>query len=359
MIDLRSDTVTKPTPAMCEAMASADVGDDCYGEDPTVAELEHRAAEIMGKQAALYVPSGTMGNACALLAHASPGDIALMDAECHIYVFEHGGLAALGGLMPVLSDTPTGCPSPDFVQSYLGRNPRMYPRTALVCLENTHNRRGGRAIPTSAMAAVRDATASAGISVHLDGARVFNAATALDVPVRDIADQVDSIQFCLSKGLCAPVGSILASSEAFIDRARQVRKRLGGSMRQSGVIAAAGLIALTDMPGRLWEDHENARMLAEVLSDVPELEIEQKHVDTNMVIVRTRRLGADAEDVAERLRARGVAVALYGPTTLRYVTHHDVGRDAVKEAASISLEVFKQIAARDRRDASATQRRSA
>jgi threonine aldolase len=231
----------------------------------------------------------------------------------------------------------------------------MYPQAALVCLENTHNRRGGRVIPIAAMAAVRKVAASAELPVHLDGARIFNAATALDVSVRDIADQADSVQFCLSKALCAPVGSILAGPEAFIDRARRIRKRLGGSMRQSGVIAAAGLIALMDMPGRLLEDHENARMLAEVLSDVPELEIEPERVETNMVIVRTRRLGAGAEDVAERLMARSVAVAVYGPTTLRYVTHHDVGPDAVKEAATISLEVFKQIAARNRRDASATQ----
>ncbi len=355
VIDLRSDTVTRPTPEMRKAMAEAVVGDDCHGEDPTVQELEARAADVMGKEAAMFVPSGTMGNSCALLAHGRPGEIALMDAECHVYVFEQGGLAALAGLMPVLWESPNGCPSPDFVQSYMNRSPRMYPRTAVVCLENTHNRRGGRVMSPDEMAAIHDVTSAAGVPLHLDGARIFNAAVALGVPVRRIADQVDTVQFCLSKGLGAPVGSILVSDTAFIDRARLTRKRLGGSMRQSGVIAAAGIIALTEMHKCLAEDHENARMLAEVLADIPELGVDPAVVETNMVNVRTAGVGVAADKAAAALKEQGVGVAVYGPTTLRFVTHHDASRDDVKRAATIAAEVFSSFRSDSQSAASPTR----
>ena len=354
MIDLRSDTVTKPTPAMRKAMAEAVVGDDGQGEDPTVRALEQCGADVMGKEAAMFVPSGTMGNACALLAHTRPGEIVLMDSECHIYVFEQAGLASLAGVMPVLWDTPNGCPSPHFVQSYLGRNPRMYPHTSLVCLENTHNRRGGRVMTPSEMATVHTAASEGHVPVHLDGARIFNAAVALDIPVRQISDQVDTVQFCLSKGLGAPVGSILAGPTEFIDRARLVRKRLGGSMRQSGVLAAAGLIALNDMRTRLWEDHENARMLAAVLAEIPELEVDPELVETNMVVVRTDALGVGADDIAAALAAHGVGVAVYGPAMLRFVTHHDVSRDEVKRAAGIVTDVIESLTSATRHQESPT-----
>lgn len=343
MIDLRSDTVTKPTPRMRQAMATAEVGDDGYGEDPTVNELERRAAEIMGKEKALFVPSGTMGNACALLAHTRPGDVVLMDAECHIYYYEHGGLAALAGCLPVLWDTPNGCPSPDFVQSHIGRNPRQFPPTTLVCLENTHNRRGGVVMTPEEIARVYAITQEAGIALHLDGARLFNAAVALRVSVKDFACHVDSVQFCLSKGLCAPVGSLLAGSEAFIARARRARKRLGGSMRQAGVLAAAGLIALTEMPNRLEEDHANARHLARALASVEALRVRSESVVTNIVLARTEELGVDAAEFAKRLAERGVLVAVYGPTTIRFVTHHDVTREDVERAAVVTLELCEEL----------------
>jgi len=328
---------------MREAMAQAEVGDDGYGEDPTVNELERRAAEIMGKESALFVPSGTMGNACALLAHTRPGDIVLMDAECHIYYYEHGGIAALAGCLPVLWDAPNGCPSPDFVQSYIGRNPRQFPPTTLVCLENTHNRRGGVVMTPEEIASLHAVTQSAGIALHLDGARIFNAAVALGVSVLDIARHVDSVQFCLSKGLCAPVGSLLAGSAEFIARARRARKRLGGSMRQAGVVAAAGLVALTEMPARLAEDHANARHLAKMLSTVEALRVQPDAVVTNIVIARTDELSIGAAEFAKRLAERGVLVAVYGPTTLRFVTHHDVTREDVERAALLTLELCDEL----------------
>ncbi|MDA1191741.1 MAG: GntG family PLP-dependent aldolase [Candidatus Poribacteria bacterium] len=345
IIDLRSDTMTRPTPQMREAMANAVVGDDIYGEDPTVTELETRAAEIMGKESAMYIPSGTMGNLVALLVHGKPGDIALMDKECHIYVYEQGGVAAFAGLTPGLWESENGCPSPDFVQSYVGRNTRAYPPMGLVCLENTHNRRGGTVIPPDQIKAVHEVTLEAGVPLHMDGARIFNAAIALGVSVKEIADQVDTVQFCLSKGLGAPVGSILAGSERFIVEARRVRRRLGGAMRQSGVIAAAGLIALTEMPARLRDDHANARLLVERLSELDALELEPDKAPTNIVVVRTDNLSVGAEEVAELLKEKGVLVTLYGPQMIRFVTHHDVSREQVQSAAEITLGVLKSLVA--------------
>jgi threonine aldolase len=342
-IDLRSDTVTKPTPAMRQAMAEAVVGDDCYGEDPTVNLLEERAAEIVGKDAALYVPSGTMGNTCALLAHTHPGDIVLMDAECHIYVYEHGALATWGGLLPILWQAPNGCPSPEYVRSYVGRNPRQFPPVRLVCLENTHNRRGGCVLVPEEIAAIHEATSAAGIPLHLDGARVFNAATCLGVPVTEITRHVDSVMFCLSKGLCAPVGSLLAGDGTFIARARRARKRLGGAMRQAGVLAAAGLVALTEMRQRLHEDHENAQLLAKALSSVEALGVHPERVATNIVIVPTERLGLRADELAARLAQRGVLASVYGPKMMRLVTHHDVSRDDVERAAAAVIEVCEEL----------------
>ncbi|GIX07396.1 MAG: threonine aldolase [Candidatus Poribacteria bacterium] len=342
-IDLRSDTVTRPTPAMRQAMAEAEVGDDCYGEDPTVNRLEQTAAEIMGKEAALFVPSGTMGNLTALLTHTRPGEALLLDAESHIYYYEQGGLAAFAGLLPVFWDTPNGCPSPDFVRSMLHRNPRMYPPVGLVALENTHNRRGGCVITPEEIAAVHAVTQEAGVPLHLDGARIFNAAVALGIHVREIARHVETLSFCLSKGLGAPVGSLLAGPAVFIDRARRVRRRLGGAMRQAGVLAAAGLIALTEMPKRLHEDHENARLLARRLAEIPELGVQPERVQTNILVVRTERLGISAEEVAARLRERGVLVTVYGPTTIRFVTHHDVSREQVLLAAERAVALFREL----------------
>ncbi|MBM3214135.1 threonine aldolase [Candidatus Poribacteria bacterium] len=338
-VDLRSDTITRPTADMRRAMANAVVGDDCYGEDPTVAELERYGAELMGKEAAVFVASGTMGNACALMAHTRPGDAALLDAECHIYVYEQGGLAALCGLLPVFWDALNGCPSPEIVQSMIDRNPRQYPPLGVICLENTHNRRGGRVIRPDEMAAVRAVAQHAGVPLHLDGARIFNAATALSISPREIADQVDTVQFCLSKGLCAPVGSLLAGSHGFVERARRARKRLGGSMRQSGVIAAAGLVALRDMPSRLSEDHANARMLAQALSKLDPLGVDPDEFPTNIVILRTDALGITAHELASMLAKEGVLITVYGPKMARFVTNHDASTEDVEYAAEVAVRV--------------------
>ncbi|MAF10813.1 threonine aldolase [Candidatus Poribacteria bacterium] len=342
-IDLRSDTITKPTPEMRRAMADADVGDDVYGEDPTVRALEERAAEVTGKGASMYVPSGTMGNACAVLTHATAGQSAIMDAECHIYVYEQGGVSALGGILPLLTNNDSGLPTPEEVQGHLDRPAWLHPAVGVVCVENTHNRRGGSVAVPADLEAVHSVTSAAGVPLHMDGARVFNAATFLGVGIVDITQHVDSVQFCLSKGLCAPVGSILAGSEEFIARARATRRRLGGAMRQAGVIAAAGLIALNDMPARLHDDHENARHLAEELSQIDALGADPEAVQTNIVIVRTDGIGVAAGEVVERLRGRGVLASLYGPTMLRFVTNRDATRDQVKEASAITLRLFEEI----------------
>lgn len=331
VVDLRSDTVTKPTQKMREAMMNSVVGDDCYGEDPTVNMLEKLAAEKMGKEAAMYVPSGTMGNTAALMTHVRHGDEVIMHPECHIYYYEMGNVSSLAGALPALASGEGGCPDLDLVEEMLERNGRR-PRTALICLENTHNREGGRVIPVEKMKAIYDLSRKYRVPIHLDGARIFNAATALNVDAREIAIYTDSVMFCLSKGLSAPVGSLLTGTADFIREARRTRKRLGGAMRQAGVIAAAGLVALQDMVHRLKEDHENARLLADGLARIKGVNIDLKSVETNMVIVNTRPLGMRAEEVARELNKRGVKVSIYGLYTIRFVTHKDVDRDGIIHA---------------------------
>ena len=267
LIDLRSDTVTRPTPEMRAAMANAEVGDDQYGEDPTVTLLERRSAEVLGKEAAVYVPSGTMGNLSALLAHCGRGDEAIVGDESHILWFESGGASTLGGIpvFPLPTD-PRARLAIEDIENAIRPARAGYPRTGVVCLENTHNRCGGAVLDIEYMRQVREIAHERGVPVHLDGARIFNAAASLGVPAAAIAAEADSVQFCLSKGLAAPVGSLVAGSEAFIQEVRKQRKVLGGAMRQSGVIAAAGVVALETMVDRLPEDHVRARTLAEGLS---------------------------------------------------------------------------------------------
>jgi len=342
IIDLRSDTVTKPTPKMREAMMCAEVGDDCYGEDPTVNELERLAAEKIGKEAAVYVPTGTMGNTAAIISHTQHGDFIILDAECHIYYYEKGVMASLGGVMPVTTNTDDGCPDISVVEQYLQRDPKRFPKTSLICLENTQNRRGGLAISLERMKSLREITAKYNTPIHLDGARVFNAAHALGVEAKDIAGYVDSVMFCLSKGLSAPVGSMLAGSEEFMQKARRARKRLGGGMRQAGVLAAAGIIALTEMTERLAIDHENAQILAKGLSQVEELNVNPQRVMTNIVIFDTKPLGLTASEFAQKATEKNIKVSLYGPTTIRLVTHNDVSREDMLYAADALTEVVKE-----------------
>lgn len=327
-IDLRSDTVTRPTQKMREAMMNAEVGDDCYGEDPTVSALEELAAEKLGKEAAMYVPTGTMGNTAAIMTHVQSGDIIIMEPECHIYYYEMGNVSSLVGALPVLIPGEGGCLSPDLVEGAL-QNTRHRPRTALVCMENTHNRSGGRVVPVDKMKEIYELSHRFGVPVHLDGARVFNAAIALNVDVKEIARYADSVMFCLSKGLSAPVGSMLVGTADFIQGARIARTRLGGAMRQAGVIAAAGLVALQDMIGRLKEDHENARVLAKGLAKIEGINIDLEEIETNMIIVDTRPLGIEAEEFARELSNRNVRASIYGLHTIRFVTNKDATGDDI------------------------------
>ncbi len=332
-IDLRSDTVTLPSPAMREAMARAELGDDVYGEDPTVNRLEAMAAELAGKEAALLVPSGTMGNLSAMLSHAPRGRRVICGDESHVYRYEAGGASALGGLIyHALPNTPDGRLPLDQLQEAL--QPAYDGHEAdpgVLCLENTHNRCGGTVLPPTYLAAVQAMARAAGVPLHLDGARIFNAAVALNLPVDRLTQYVDTVQFCLSKGLAAPVGSLLAGPAPFIARARRIRKQLGGGMRQAGVIAAAGMIALTEMVPRLAEDHAHARLLAEGLATIPALQINLELVQSDIVRFKlvTEQMSVNA--FLAGLRARGVLMSGLGGPYIRAVTHYGISADDVRQ----------------------------
>ena len=293
-IDLRSDTVTKPTPAMRAAMASAEVGDDVYGEDPTVNRLQARAAEIFGREAAIFVPTGTMGNQIAIRLHTQHGQEVICEARSHVVDWEMAMIAAFSGCQVRTLQADRGILTWELIKTAIF--PRIYYRaeTGLIALENTHNRGGGTVTPLEVMEEIWAGAKDAGLPVHLDGARVFHAATYLGLPVAELTRGFDTVMFCLSKGLCAPVGSMLVGSREVIERARIYRKALGGGMRQAGVLAAAGLIALEEMPKRLAEDHANARMLAERLAELPEVTIDLGSVQTNIVIFGLKNGGHDA-----------------------------------------------------------------
>ena len=342
-IDLRSDTVTQPTSKMREAMMYAEVGDDCAGEDPTVNRLQSLAAKLLGKQAALFVPTGTMGNNVAVLTHTNAGNTIILDSEAHIYYYECGAISALGGVMPITINSDDGCPDPDQVEFYLQRDPIRFPKIGLICLENTHNRRGGRAVPLEQMKDMQSVAIQYEVPVHLDGARIFNAAHALDTQVKDIADCADSVSFCLSKGLSAPVGSLLVGSSDFIENAIQVRRRLGGGMRQSGVIAAAGIIALTEMTDRLVEDHENAQYLAKELAEIDSLELDQTDFDTNMVVVNVQKVGMTAPEFVKIAREHDIRISYLDQDRIRLVTNCDVNRENIEYAADILVKLIRSI----------------
>ena len=281
-IDLRSDTVSHPTPAMREAMAKAAVGDDVYGDDPTVNQLEADAAALLGKEAAVFVTSGTQGNLCALLAHCGRGDSIIIGDTSHIFRYEQGGMASLGGILPhTLPVQPDGTMRLDDMEAAINPDDEHKPVTRLVAIENTHNAAGGLPVSADYTARVADFAARHGLRFHIDGARIFNAAAAFGIEARELANGADSLTFCLSKGLCAPAGSVLVGDKDFIKRARRARKALGGSLRQAGILAAAGLIALHDMRHRLRDDHDNAALLAEGLSEIPGIQVGSQH--TNFV----------------------------------------------------------------------------
>jgi threonine aldolase len=341
VVDLRSDTLTLPTPEMREAMARAELGDDVWEEDPTVRQLEALAAARLDKEAGLFVTSGTQGNLVSVLAQTRPGQEIVLDIDSHIFNYEVGGAAVIGGVQMRPVRTERGFLSPDQVREALRPANIHIPPTGLVCLENTHNRHGGTCCAPEDIAAVAAVAHEAGVPIHLDGARLFNAAVALKRDAREFTRYVDSVTFCLSKGLGAPVGSVVCGRADFIARARRIRKMLGGGMRQAGVIAAAGVVALQRMVDRLAEDHANARRLAEGLARLPGISIDLSTVQTNIVIFRVRR-PADAEDLTRGCLARKVKIHAIGSTAIRCVTHKDVDADDIARV----LDAFAEIAPR-------------
>lgn len=334
-IDLRSDTVTRPSEAMYEAMRSAPLGDDVLGDEPTVLELETLAAEMVGKEAALFVPSGTMGNQIALASHCSPGDAMIIEEEAHILYYEVGGSALLAGVVNWTIPSVNGVMDPDYIEKRITKSSAHTPGTALLCLENTHNRGGGSIIPVDMMRAYRELADRNKIKVHLDGARVFNAAVALGVDVKQITQHVDSVNFCLSKGLRSPVGSVLCGSSDFITKARVWRKRLGGGMRQAGILAACGIVSLRDNVERLSDDHRRAKTLGQSISKLPGLCVDMDSVQTNMVLVHTEK---KAELWADALETKGLHCFPVATNRLRLVLHADIDDNQVQTAIQIFQE---------------------
>ena len=324
MIDLRSDTVTRPTPAMRAAMAAAEVGDDVYGEDPTVNRLEATAAARLGKEAALFVPTGTMGNLVAITAHTRPGDEVIIEERGHSLRYELAGMAALAGVQPRAILAARGILTPALVEPVLQTGAGAWTRTGLVIIEQSHNLAGGTVYTRDEMRAMAVLARSHGVPLHVDGARLFNAAVALGVEASVLAAEADSVMFCLSKGLAAPVGSMLAGSADFVRAARRVRKRLGGGMRQAGILAAAGLVALETMVGRLAEDHDHARRLAAGIAVLPWVVLDPASVETNIVIFTLRAPAPPVAELIESLRAQGVLAMALDTRTVRLVTHYEV-----------------------------------
>jgi threonine aldolase len=332
MIDLRSDTVTKPTPAMRRAMMEAEVGDDVYGEDPTVNLLERRAAEITGKEAALFVPSGTMGNTIAVKLHTEHGQEVICDSRSHILDYELAMMAWFSGCVARTIETEDGILTWEQVRGKIRPHGPHWARTGLIEIENTHNMAGGTVYPQRIVEEICDGAHERGLKVHMDGARVFNASAATSLQVREIVAPVDTVMFCLSKALGAPVGSLLAGTKENIARGRLYRKRLGGGMRQAGVLAAAGLVALEDTPPCLFADHANAQFLAEGLSRVPGIQIEPADVMTNIVIFDVSGTGLASAEISRRLKQRGVLINGINERLMRAVTHYDVDRAGCEQA---------------------------
>ncbi len=343
IVDLRSDTVTHPTPAMWKAMALAKVGDDVYGEDPTVNRLEALAADRLGKEAGLFVASGTMGNLAALLAHCGRGDEIILGDKAHTFVYEQGGMAALGGIVPhILPNQEDGTLRLADIEGAIRGHNLHFPRTRLICLENTHNNCHGVVLTATYTAEVVALARQHGLKTHLDGARIFNAAAALETDIRELVAGIDSVTFCLSKGLCAPVGSVLCGDADFIAEARRARKILGGAMRQAGVLAAAGIVALEEMTDRLADDHACAQCLAEGLAAIPGLEVYPVH--TNMVYFALKdEVPLTAPQVQERLAAHGVRVLARDAHSFRAVTHYWIDSEAIDQALEAMRAVLANV----------------
>jgi threonine aldolase len=341
-IDLRSDTVTKPTPEMREAMAEAEVGDDVYMDDPTVNKLQEKAAEMLGKEDSLFVPSGTMGNLLALLVHCQRGDEVIVGGSAHIYVNEAGGMSALGGIHPhPIPNQADGTLALDDILAAIQTEDVHHTITRLICLENTQNMCGGVVLSRDYTWAVGKIARENHLSLHIDGARIFNAATALNISVKELVEPADSVMFCLSKGLVAPVGSMLVGSKKFINRARHLRKMLGGGMRQAGVLAAAGLISLEKMTGRLGQDHARAKILYDGLKQVRGLKLDASPSSNMVYFDLLDEVKLSVNQIVEEMKKRGVLVDWAGPRRFRLVTHYWVDDAGVEKTLKALMEVLK------------------
>lgn len=340
-VNLISDVITLPTQEMRQAMYDSEVGDDVAGLDPTVNHLEKMGAEIVGKEAALYVPSGTMGNLLALMTHCTEhGTEVIMEEESHIYYYEVGGIASIAGLIPRLVKGKNGIMHPDDVRKAFRESNIHYAVPGLICIENSHNRGGGTVMPLEYLEEIQKIAKEKGVPVHMDGARLFNAATYLNVDVKEITKYTDTLSFCLSKGLSAPVGSLLCGSEEFIHKARRNRKMLGGGMRQAGTIAAAGIVALETMIDRLKEDHANARLLAEKICGLPGIYIDMNTVETNIVIFSVEKTGMSSDEFVKKLKDEyGVTMQSRPPYAIRATLHRHISKEDILYAAESMKEI--------------------
>lgn len=340
IIDLRSDTVTKPSEEMRRVMAKAEVGDDVFGEDPTVNRLQEMSADIIGKEAALFVPSGIMANQLSIRAQTEPGDEVILEAQAHIFHYEAGAGGALAGVQFYCLEGKRGILEPALVEEAIRTDEYYLPPTRLICLENTHNRGGGTIYPLKKIAAIGEIAKRRGVSMHMDGARIFNASVASGIPVSEYARHFDTLSFCLSKGLGAPVGSLVCTSKGRIPRLRRLRRMYGGGMRQAGILAAAGIYALEHNIQRLAEDHAHARMLADALADLGKINIKPDHVETNIVICDIAKMPYSPQQAVELLKQEGVLLVQFGKTLLRAVTHLDVSRKDIEKAIGVLRKVL-------------------
>ncbi|MGD9130917.1 MAG: GntG family PLP-dependent aldolase [Candidatus Bathyarchaeota archaeon] len=346
VIDLRSDTVTLPTEEMLEAIRHAELGDDVYREDPTVNRLEQLSAEKMGKDAALLVTSGTQANLTSLMSNSNPGDSVILESESHIYWYEVGGISKIAGLLPLLVKSEFGALDPKDVEASIHPDDIHFPKPAMVCIENTHNRHGGTIMTLTQIRAISNVAQQHDLKLYLDGARIFNAAVALKIDVKEITEHVDNLMFCLSKGLCCPVGSLLVGTSDFIEKARKIRKMLGGGMRQAGIIAAPGIIALEKMIDRLEEDHKNARLLAEGISRIQGIRIDLNRVQTNIVCYDVSDLGLSAEIFVSKLKEKGVLALPLAEKTVRMVTHRGVEGEHIQKAVGTIENIIDEMNSR-------------
>lgn len=341
IIDLRSDTVTLPTIEMKQAIMRAKLGDDVFKEDPTVNKLEELAAKKTGKQAALLVTSGTQANLISLMANTNHGEQVILEAQSHIYWYEVGGISSIAGLFPKTVKSQNGAPNPDKIQAAIVPKDIHFPKPSLICLENTHNRHGGTVIKPQQIQAISNIARNNKLGLYMDGARIFNAAVALGVDVKKITQHVDNLMFCLSKGLSCPVGSLIAGSKDFIVKARKIRKVLGGGMRQAGIIAAPGIIALETMIDRLKDDHDNANHLANQLSTIPGISINQKRVQTNIVMFDIANLGLPEDTFIKDLEKENILALSLGKNQIRMVTHRGIEKEHIDRTINAIANISK------------------